>query len=932
MKEISVIIDGKKINVPEGTTVLRAAADNGIEIPNLCFDGRVELYGACGLCVVEAEGIPKLLRACSTKLNDGMVIHTESERILRARKTALELLLSDHDGDCKAPCTLACPANTDCQGYVGLIANGEYKEAVKLIKDKIPLPSSIGRICPHPCEKSCRRRFVDEPISIAGLKAFASDMDMASDDSFVPDTEPDTGKRVAVVGGGPGGLTAAYFLRRLGHSVSVFDMMPKMGGMLRYGIPEYRLPKKLLDREIKQIEALGVELKNNVRLGCDIKLEELRCDFDAVVIAAGAWKSSSMRIPGEELNGVFGGIDFLRAVSLGNAPEIGKTVAVIGGGNTAMDACRTAVRLGAEKVYVIYRRTRNEMPAEELEIKEATEEGVEFKFLNNPIEFIGENGKLKAVNLQKMRLGEPDSGGRCRPEPIVGDTEMLYLDSAVMAIGQHPDLTGFDGLDTTKRNTISADEETFRTSLDGVFAVGDITNKGADIAISAIGEAQKAAVVIDRFLHGENVKCKKPFRVERELPTEYFAGFEKAKRRTAEVLPPYERKNNFNEVSKGFTEEQAKNEAMRCLECGCRDFFDCKLIKYANAYDVKPEKFNGAKHNRNNEDKSSLIIRDVDKCILCGLCVRVCDEAMGNTALGLIGRGFDTVVSPEFGLPLEETDCSFCGQCATVCPTGAILEKQPCVKNLTVKEEIVNSVCNLCSALCKTEIHKIGNTVIRVKPSGEKGMLCKAGKFSVFALNDLKAQASINQSEMLQTVKKVVSETDRSNISIVLGSSVTSEEVRAAFNITDNVFAELNPSAAAFGAFEKYGVKTVDEMPQKDVCILVKSTFSNAKAHFLISIDFIKNDDADLSIVCAPFVSDCGTYIDTDGVKHLNCAVNSTLPTALSVMKALASEDSDEKAEDVNESLAIHKEIIRNGGAYRQNLSDSFIKTFTDNY
>lgn len=252
MKEISVIIDGKKIKVPEGTTVLRAAADNGIEIPNLCFDGRVELYGACGLCVVEAEGIPKLLRACSTKLNDGMIIHTESERILRARKTALELLLSDHDGDCKAPCTLACPANTDCQGYVGLIANGEYKEAVKLIKDKIPLPSSIGRICPHPCEKKCRRQFVDEPISIAGLKAFASDMDMASNDKYVPYVEPDTGKRVAIVGGGPGGLTAAYFLRRLGHSVNVFDMMPKMGGMLRYGIPEYRLPKSFLTEKFRR--------------------------------------------------------------------------------------------------------------------------------------------------------------------------------------------------------------------------------------------------------------------------------------------------------------------------------------------------------------------------------------------------------------------------------------------------------------------------------------------------------------------------------------------------------------------------------------------------------------------------------------------------------------------------------------------------------
>lgn len=241
-------------------------------------------------------------------------------------------------------------------------------------------------------------------------------------------------------------------------------------------------------------------------------------------------------------------------------------------------------------------------------------------------------------------------------------------------------------------------------------------------------------------------------------------------------------------------------------------------------------------------------------------------------------------------------------------------------------------MCNLCSALCKTEIHKIGNTVIRIKPSGENGLLCKAGKFSVFALNDLKAQALTNQSKMLQAVKKIVSEADRSNISVVLGPSVTVEEIKSAFNITDNVFAELNPSAAAFRAFEKYGVKSVEDMPYKDVCILVKSTFDNVKKDTLISIDFKQNAEADISIVCAPFVSDSGTYIDTDGVKRLNCAVNSALPTALSVMKALVIKNSDEKFEDVHESSAIHKEIIRNGGAYRQNLSDSFVKTFTDIY
>ena len=447
-----IIIDGVGIKATPGMTIVEAAETVGIEIPTLCHDKRIEEYGACGICVVEVEGVPKLLRACSTKIFDGMIVNTKSERVVKSRKFALDMLLSNHTGDCKAPCSLACPAGTDCQGYVGLIANGEYEEALKLIKKKVPLPAAIGRVCPHPCQTACRRGLVEDPIQIAYLKSFVADIDIASENTYLPDLAPLNGKTVSVIGGGPGGLTAAYFLRIKGYSVKIYDKMPKMGGMLRYGIPQYRLPKELLDKEIKLIEDLGVEMINNKTLGVDFTIESLKAESDAVVVAVGAWKSSPMRVEGENLDGVYGGIDFLRSVIEGNPFELGKKVAVCGGGNTAMDACRTAVRLGADEVYVVYRRTRDEMPAEKLEIDEAEEEGVIYKFLTNPAEIIGADGKVSAVKLQVMELGEPDASGRRSPVPVEGKFEILQVDSVIMAIGQQTDVNGLDGLELTRKN------------------------------------------------------------------------------------------------------------------------------------------------------------------------------------------------------------------------------------------------------------------------------------------------------------------------------------------------------------------------------------------------------------------------------------------------------------------------------------------------
>ncbi len=832
---IRLNIDGHEIVGYEGQSIVDIARENGIEIPTLCHDPRVKPYGACGLCVVEVEGSPRLIRACSTLAANGMIIQTNSPRVQASRKTALELLLSDHTGDCRPPCVLSCPGNTDCQGYVSLIANGEYQEALDLVKEQLPLPASIGRVCPHPCETACRRKLVEEPISIAKLKTFIGDLALSGGEASLGANEtlsatqteanqreshcPSSGKKVAIIGGGPGGLTAAYFLRRLGYEVTIYEAMPKMGGMLRYGIPEYRLPKKVLDEEIALIHREGIEFKNNIKIGRDLSLDYLKNTYDAVLLAIGAWSSMKLGCTGEDKKGVIGGIDFLRAVEENRLQELnlqGKRVSIVGGGNTAMDACRTAVRLGASEVYNIYRRTKAEMPAEEIEIEEATEEGVLFKYLTNPLEILGED-KVEAIRLQKMKLGEADASGRRAPVPIEGEEEVLPVDLVIIAIGQTASLEGFEGLSLTRKKTIAADEKSFRTSEEGIFAIGDAINKGADIAIAAIGHGKKVADIINSYLNGKLIPYQAPYLVTSEVTAEKFANRKKEARVKAGHISVAERKTTFNEVAKGYTEAEAKTEAMRCLACGCWDYFECKLIQYANQYKatLQPERYKG-KTSEHPTSVSKHMYRNPNKCILCGLCVRVCDEVMGNTALGLSGRGFDTVIKPEFDRPLQETDCSNCGMCVSLCPTGAIGELVPIPKALPTQETLTPSTCSFCSVGCKTKLATKGKLLLRSLPE-DNALLCGGGRFGFgkyAELGALCASAKPMVKKDGQFVEVELEEALRSTAKTVQGILLRHGLDAVAVSVSDKYTNEeiqaVQAYAAKLGLLELYSFNRVE--------------------------------------------------------------------------------------------------------------------------
>ncbi len=723
---VKIKVNGREVTADPSLNLLQNLLNNGIFVPNLCYRKELEAYGGCGLCLVEIKGSPKLVRACNAMPAEGMEIETDTDRIRQSRRFTLALILSDHKADCIAPCKRACPTNQDAQGYIGLISAGKDRDAMALIMRDNPLPMSIGRVCPHPCESACRRQLADEPISICHLKRYAADKNT----DYIPECAEDTGKRVAVVGAGPAGLSAAYFLRLKGHKVTVFEAQEKAGGMLRYGIPAYRLPKDVLDKEIERIEKMGAEFKYGQKLGKDISLSSLKKEYDAVFLAVGAWKSSSLGCDGEDHPNVLGGIDFLYKAANGEEVKLGKRVAVVGGGNTAIDAARTARRLGAEDVTLIYRRTRAEMPAEKIEIEEAQEEGVNFKFLAVPIAVCdGESCVL--LNLQQMTLGEPDATGRCAPVPIEGAVDVESFDTVIAAIGQRVLLDGLDDIELTKRGTIEVDPETYATNIEGVFAGGDAVNRGPDIAVSAIAHGKNAAAAINSYLEDELKPVRKPFYVERRDFTEKdLPEIEKEPRVKVTITEPEKRVNNFKEIAPCYTEDEAIKEASRCLECGCSYLYDCRLLPLLQEYDPAGLGIKGTMRDSKVDKSHPFIYRDNKKCILCGLCIRTCAELVGKNVYGYNGRGFETEPECAFGIGLGESQCITCGACVRACPTGAIQSRLPFEKTPALQFETKTMECPYCEKKCLLSVDYFGSRILKSNPLVPP-KACNVGKYLV---------------------------------------------------------------------------------------------------------------------------------------------------------------------------------------------------------
>jgi NADPH-dependent glutamate synthase beta subunit-like oxidoreductase/coenzyme F420-reducing hydrogenase delta subunit len=531
----------------------------------------------------------------------------------KSKKVQSKRSTSDHS--LMPPCQAACPLQMDIRQYVDLTAQGKVMEALQVIRSGNPFPSICGYVCTHPCEEACRRTQVDKPVAIRSLKRFA--VEFGGDRMIQTDADTTHEEKVAIVGSGPAGLACAHYLRRLSYPVTIFEAHSEVGGMLRVGIPQYRLPRNVLDTEVQRLDQMGVEIRTNTRV---VSLDLLfDMGYKAVFITIGAHQGLRMGIEGEETPGVIDGATFLREVNLGLKPTLGNKVAVVGGGNVAIDAARTVVRLGANKVTILYRRSRAEMPADEIEVQQALEEGIDISFLVAPIKIAKKNGRLN-VTCIKMELGEPDERGRRKPIPIEGSEFDKLFDTLITAIGQAPQMPQGFGVRIGRGSTIQVDPLTLTTNKVGIFAGGDAVTGPATVT-EALAAGRRAAHRIDDFLQhrypGSDKEEKKP--LSEELHPETIEMIRKIGRAELPILPPEDRTKDFNTVELGYSWEAAIDEARRCLRCGmgAEILFQDKCASCLTCIRVCP-------YHVPYVDENGTIQIPIDQCQACGVCIGEC--------------------------------------------------------------------------------------------------------------------------------------------------------------------------------------------------------------------------------------------------------------------------------------------------------------------
>ena len=830
MEQIHITINGKDYSVNENLTILEAAEQTkSAKIPTLCYEKKLGHINSCYLCVVEVKGAKTLMSACSTKITAGMSIETDSPAVIAARKECLSLLLSDHYADCYSPCRKECPAGVDIQGYLKLANEGYNKEAVELIKQANPLPIVCGRVCVRPCELKCRRELVDSSIAIDAVKrAVSESSDGLSDTTKI---KSNNNKKTAVIGSGPAGLSFAYYALKEGFSVTLFEAMPKGGGMLRYGIPSYRLPKELLDIEIKKIADMGAEFKYNTKIGTD-EFEEIKSKFDYLFIANGAWKASGAGIENESDSCVVSGLDFLREAYTGELKKIeGLNVSVIGGGNTAIDAARTAVRLGAAEVTIIYRRSEAEMPAHHEEIEAAKKEGVKLLLLTAP-------KKISSDGLECicMELGEPDASGRRRPQEVKGSEFIRKTDLVITAVGQGVELNFLPKLMLTDRGRVNADNLTFKTVEQNIYVGGDCLTGPATV-IEAIASGRKAIENICRKQKTEFMTAKEMFG---KIEPDSIVQIPKANKMQMAEKAPDERIKNFKETEFNLLNKQLMAESSRCLACGCSATDYCLLKRYSENYDIT-NFTQGSREIKRPDISHPYIILDSAKCIKCQRCIKTCENINGRSILGLKDRGFVTSIVPSGDIPLSETNCTSCGNCVDSCPTGAITAKDD---YFAFADELKITNCILCSALCKIGIKSFGRyiktTSARRKTDGEGEYVCRYGRFEInnlFGKNRL-TKAYINKYEVdfevackkiADNFKEIATKYGSESIGIFLSPMLSSETVYASVKLakgiigTENVFSlkYYNEHLQPINLNNISSTATLCELKKADIIILV---------------------------------------------------------------------------------------------------------------